>query len=109
MTHASDIRFQGVATRDAKLGIDPCGAAVAVVDLAVHEGESTVYVPVKLEEEIAREVCRRPIAGDQFLVWGYFFRPRKSDRNPFPQLMVKAHMFKRIAQVETGRLFEGVW
>jgi hypothetical protein len=39
------------------------------------------------------------------MVWGHLWRAAKTVRNPYPPLMVKAHLFRKVASVETGNLF----
>lgn len=106
MTFASEVRFSGLAVRDAELAYTPGGVALLVLDLAVREGDRTVYVPVRMEGSMAIEESKQPMMGNQYLVVGYLWRGPKTVREPYPQLVVVAYVFNKIAKVETPRLFE---
>lgn len=105
MTFASEVRFTGQSVRDAELAYTPEGKPVSLVDMAVHEGEQTVYVPVMLKGPAALDICKQRTMGERFMVVGHLWRPRRSISVPYPPLTVVAYVFNKIAKVETPCLF----
>jgi len=101
------VQLVGIAVRDGELAVAPDGRQVVQFDLAVTEKGKTVYVPVRVFGDLARDLCRAGMRGQTYRASGHLWRDARTSRNPYPQMMVVAHSVWRIEQAEMGDLFDG--